>query len=121
MPCTATASTTRAEVNQQTTDGIKYTHWGWSLRFPILILIKPFNIYVRVFLAQPTSALPHLSEEHRDNTIEEDTSTYETNDLLGRQATMKKSTMDLWHALLFPELYITGSSSVTQMPFYTLP
>lgn len=43
----------------------KYTHWGWSLRFPIIILIKPFNIYVRVFLAQPTSPLAHLNGEHK--------------------------------------------------------
>lgn len=38
----------------------KYTHWGWSFRLPIIVLIKAFNIYVRVFLAQPTSLLAHL-------------------------------------------------------------
>lgn len=46
-------------------DFCKYTHWGWSLRFAIIIVIKPFNIYVRVFLTQPTSPLAHLDGEHK--------------------------------------------------------
>lgn len=54
-------------------DFYKYTHWGWSLRLPIIILIKSFNIHVRVFLAQPTSPLAHLDRNKNSNSTEEGT------------------------------------------------